>query len=150
MLITLEATAALSVERTFDAPRERVFRAWIDPAAAKLWFAPPSAMWTEPLVLDARPGGRLRFQVTVGRKVYAIHGAYREVRAPERLVFSWEWEDDPDRGDSGRTLVTLELHAQDRKTLLALTQSGFPSESCRQAQRAAWEDCLGTIARLVE
>jgi hypothetical protein len=30
-----------------------------------------------------------------------------------------------------------------------LTQSGFPSESSRQAHRARWEDCLATVARLV-
>jgi uncharacterized protein YndB with AHSA1/START domain len=88
--------------------------------------------------------------VNVVGKVYTIHGSYHHILRPERLLFTWEWEDDPDRGDSGKSLVTVELHAQGRKTELVLTQSGFPSESSRQAHRARWEDCLGTIARLVE
>jgi uncharacterized protein YndB with AHSA1/START domain len=150
MATTLETTAALRVERDFDASRERVFRAWIDPAAARVWFAPPGAVWTEPLVLQARPGGRFRFRVSVVGKVYTIHGTYREIRLSDRLVFTWEWEDDPDRGDSGKSLVTVQLREQGRKTELALTQTGFPSESSRQAHRARWEDCLATVARLVE
>jgi uncharacterized protein YndB with AHSA1/START domain len=150
MATAFETTTALRVERDFDAPRERVFRAWIDPSAARVWFAPPGAVWTEPLLLEARPGGRFRFCVRVAGKVYTIHGTYRELRRPDRLVLTWEWEDDPDRGDSGSSLVTLQLHERGRKTELALTQAGFPSESSRQAHRARWEDCLSTIARLVE
>jgi uncharacterized protein YndB with AHSA1/START domain len=150
MATMVETTAALRVERDFDASRERVFRAWIDASAARVWFAPPGAVWTEPLVLEARPGGRFRFRVSVVGKVYTIHGTYREIRQPDRLVFSWEWQDDPDRGDSGKSLVTLQLREQGRKTELSLTQAGFPSESSRQAHRARWEDCLATIARLVE
>lgn len=150
MATMLETTAALRVERDFDASRERVFRAWIDPAAARVWFAPPGAVWTEPLVLQARPGGRFRFRVSVVGKVYTIHGTYREIRLPDRIAFTWEWEDDPDRGDSGKSLVTVQLRDQGRKTELSLTQTGFPSESSRQAHRARWEDCLATVARLVE
>jgi uncharacterized protein YndB with AHSA1/START domain len=101
-------------------------------------------------VLQARPGGRFRFRVSVVGKVYTIHGTYREIRLPDRIVFTWEWEDDPDRGDSGKSLVTLQLREQGRKTELSLTQTGFPSESSRQAHRARWEDCLATVARLVE
>jgi uncharacterized protein YndB with AHSA1/START domain len=150
MATMLETAAALRVERDFAASRERVFRTWIDPSAAKVWFAPPGAVWTEPLVLEPRPGGRFRFRVNVVGKVYTVHGSFHHIVRPERLLFTWEWEDDPDRGDSGKSLVTVELHDQGRKTELVLTQSGFPSESSRQAHRARWEDCLGTIARLVE
>jgi uncharacterized protein YndB with AHSA1/START domain len=150
MATMLDTTAALRVERDFAAPRERVFLAWTDPSAAKVWFAPPGALWTEPLLLEPRPGGRFRFAVNVVGKVYTIHGSYRDVRRPDRLVFTWEWEDDPDRGDSGKSLISVDLRDEDRKTELVLTQSGFPSESSRQAHRARWEDCLGTIARLVE
>jgi len=101
--------------------------------------------------VDARVGGEYRLGMTGpdGRSHVAV-GVYREVLPPKRLAFTWEWEDDPDRGDSGKSLVSVGLRDEDRKTELVLTQSGFPSESSRQAHRARWEDCLGTIARLVE
>jgi uncharacterized protein YndB with AHSA1/START domain len=43
MATTLETTA-LRVERDFEASRERVFRAWIDPAAARVWSRAPGAV----------------------------------------------------------------------------------------------------------
>ena len=46
--------------------------------------------------------------------------------------------------------VLFRAREQGRKTELSLTQTGFPSESSRQAHRARWEDCLATVARLVE
>jgi uncharacterized protein YndB with AHSA1/START domain len=150
MASTKEKAATLRVERTFDASRERVFRAWIEPAAVKAWFGPPGATWPEPLELDARPGGGYRWTVAVGEKVYTIYGTYREVRPPEKLVFSWEWQNDPDRGESGDSLVTVEFHDRGGKTLVVLTQVGFPSEGSREDHQKGWEECLATIAKLVE
>jgi len=150
MASTKEAPAALRVARTFAAPREKVFRAWVDPAAVRVWFAPPGAGWTEPLELDARTGGRYRWTVTVGQKVYTIYGTYREVKPPERLVFSWEWQNDPDRGESGDSLITVEFHDQGGRTEVVLTQTGFPSEASREDHRTGWDECLASIAKLVE
>lgn len=150
MASTKEAADTLRVARTFAAPRERVFQAWIDPKAVRAWFAPPGALWTEPLVLDAREGGRYRWTVTVGQKVYTIYGTYREVRPPERLVFTWEWQNDPDRGESGRSTVTVEFHDRGGTTEVVLTQTGFPSEASRKDHGTGWEECLATIAKLVE
>jgi len=150
MASTKEAADTLRVARTFAAPRKRVFEAWIDPKAVRAWFAPPGATWTEPLVLEAREGGRYRWTVTVGEKVYTLYGTYREVRPPERLVFTWEWDDDPDRGESGKSVIVVEFHDRGGKTEVVLTQTGFPSEASRQDHRKGWDECLATIAKLVE
>jgi uncharacterized protein YndB with AHSA1/START domain len=149
MARTTEGPATLRVARTFPAPREKVFRAWIDPAAVRVWFAPPGASWTEPLLLDARPDGRYRWTVTVGTKVYTIYGTYREVKPPERLVFTWEWQNDPDRGESGESLITVEFFDRGGKTEVVLTQTGFPSEASRQDHAKGWEECLDAIGKLV-
>ncbi len=149
MASTKEAPAAVRVARTFAAPREKVFRAWIDPAAVRIWFAPPGAAWTDPLELDARTGGRYRWTVTVGQKVYTIYGTYREVKPPEKLVFTWEWQNDPDRGESGDSLITVEFHDRGGRTEVVLTQTGFPSEASREDHHKGWEKCLDSIAKLV-
>jgi uncharacterized protein YndB with AHSA1/START domain len=145
-----EGPATLRVERTFDAPREKVFRAWVEESAVKAWFGPPGSTWPEPLLLDVREGGRYRWRVAVGEKVYTIHGTYREVRPPERLVFSWEWEKDPDHGESGKTEITVEFNERGGKTHVVLTQVGFPSERSREDHAKGWDECLATIATLVE
>jgi uncharacterized protein YndB with AHSA1/START domain len=115
----------------------------------RVWFAPPGGAWTEPLELDARTGGRYRWTVTVGQKVYTIYGTYREVIPPEKLVFTWEWQNDPDRGESGDSLITVEFHDRGGRTEVVLTQAGFPSEASRKDHQSGWEECLASIAKLV-
>jgi uncharacterized protein YndB with AHSA1/START domain len=103
-------------ERVFDAPRERVWAAFTDPALVPRWWG---RRMTRTVVdqLDLQPGGAWRFveQSTDGSET-GFRGIYREVAAPERLVYTFEWEGMPghilvdtasfeDLG--GRTRVTI-------------------------------------------
>src|SRR5439155_21163680 len=74
--------------RIFDAPRERVWKAWTDPRQVAQWWGP--AGFTNPRCeVDARPGGVLRIDMRgPDGTVYPMAGVYREVVAPERLVFT--------------------------------------------------------------
>jgi uncharacterized protein YndB with AHSA1/START domain len=82
------ADRELVLTRIIDAPREKVYRAWTDPALLVQWFAP--LPWTTPRAeLDVRPGGA---SVVVMRgpdgNEFPNHGVYLEVVANERLVFT--------------------------------------------------------------
>jgi len=92
-------------ERVFDAPLERVWAAWTDPALIVRWWGLRD---TETRVeeLDLRPGGRWRFvERNQNGSEAAFRGVYREVRAPTRLVYTFEYE-----GWPGKVLVdTVEL-----------------------------------------
>jgi uncharacterized protein YndB with AHSA1/START domain len=141
---------ALRVSRTFAASRERVFRAWTTPEAIRAWFIePPEGRWTEEPELDPKPGGRYRFAGESGGKPWCVHGTYREVQAPDRLVFTWEWEDHPNPGDSGKTLVTVEFLERDGHTELILTHQGFPHEASRQDHDTGWGQCFDAMERLL-
>src|SRR5205807_8604970 len=78
----------LLLTRVFDAPRERVWKAWTDPKQVAQWWGP--AGFTNPRCeVHARPGGVLRIDRRApDRTVYPMAGLYREVVAPERHVFS--------------------------------------------------------------
>jgi uncharacterized protein YndB with AHSA1/START domain len=137
---------SLRATRTFAAPRERVFRAWTTPEAVRRWFIEPAqGTWTEDPQIDACPGGQYRFAGESGGKPWCIHGTYREVRVPEKLVFTWEWEDHPKPGDSGRTLVTVEFCERDGCTEVVLTHEGFPHEASRQEHDAGWGGCFDSM-----
>ncbi|WP_049576724.1 SRPBCC family protein [Nonomuraea sp. SBT364] len=107
--------------RVFDAPRERVFRAWTDAARFARWFGLPD-MSTE-AVLDVRPGGawRATLRDDDGFEVL-LDGVYREVAEPGRLVFTTGDPDDP--GDGPASLVTVELAESDGGTVMRFHQHG--------------------------
>lgn len=78
----------LVIARLIDAPREKLFRAWTEPALMKEWFAPRP--WTISKVeTDLRAGGS---SVVVMRdpegNEYPSRGVYLDVVPNERLVFT--------------------------------------------------------------
>ena len=79
----------LTISRTFDAPRDVVFKAWTDPAQLARWWGPHG--FTNPVCeIDPRPGGAIHI-VMHGPEPYGdnpMTGVFREVVPPERLVFT--------------------------------------------------------------
>ncbi len=78
----------LVITRVFDAPRERVFDAWIDPEQLAQWWGPNG--FTNPVCeIDVRPGGALRIDMRApDGTVYPMTGAFREIARPKRLIFT--------------------------------------------------------------
>ena len=78
----------LTLTRTFDAPPEKVYRAWTDPALYKQWNVPRPWVITE-AELDPRPGGTNRINMRSPEGVdYPDAGIYLEVIPGKRLVFT--------------------------------------------------------------
>ncbi|MGH9815284.1 MAG: SRPBCC family protein [Candidatus Acidiferrales bacterium] len=139
------APEVVEVRRTFTAPREKVFQAWIDPKMMSKWFArgtkmPPAKV----LKADVRPGGEYHVQVTCppNDTIYELHGSYKEVRPPERLVFTW-WFEALDFRDSVVTVEFREL-GQSGFTELHLKHELLP-ESQRKDHLEGWQDCLQSL-----
>jgi uncharacterized protein YndB with AHSA1/START domain len=77
-------------DRTFDAPREQVFRAFTDPELVARWWAPKDER-LEVEVLEPRAGGSWRFVNTDGDgHTNAFHGVYHSV-AEDRIVQTFEY-----------------------------------------------------------
>ena len=78
----------VEIVRLFNAPRALVWRAWTDLTMLGQWFGPKHFTSSVP-ELDLRVGGALRIVMhgTDGND-YPMKGVFREVVAPERLVFS--------------------------------------------------------------
>ena len=100
------------ITRIFDAPRTLVFTAFTDPDLIPRWWGPAS---TSTIVdkMDVKPGGIWRF---INRDAEGdengFHGVYHDVLAPERLVYTFEWE-----GLPGHALLeTVIFEEHDGKT----------------------------------
>ena len=146
--IAAPAPASLRITRTYPSPRERVFRAWTDARALTRWFAPTDEFRTEVVELDVRPGGRYRVDMIQGERKHRVTGKYIEVRPPERLVFTWQWENEPAEGFE--TLVTIELFDRGGSTELVLTHDRFPDGASRDEHEKGWNGCLDRLGRYVD
>src|SRR6266404_2057372 len=103
------ADLALLITRTFNASRERVFDAWLDPNQIGKWIGPRQVN-AEAKELTAKVGGRYRIHMRGidGSDGPVVGGEYREIVRPQRLVFTWMWDSGHPMGSSGHeTLVTL-------------------------------------------
>ncbi len=116
--VTTPTDREIHVERVFDAPRERVFAVFNDPALIPEWWGPTTIVDQ----MDVRPGGSWRFVVrNPDGTETGFRGTYREVTAPERIVRTFEWEGMPghvlvetvvfeDLGDRTKVTTTLLFH----------------------------------------
>jgi len=135
----------LLITRVFDAPRALVFAAWTRPEHLARWWGPQgfvNVAWE----MDVRPGGAWfrRMQAPDGA-LYAKHGVYREVVAPERLVFTYV-NQAADGTQDRETLVTVTFEEQGARTLLTLHHTGFESVEARDAHQGGWSSCMERFA----
>lgn len=138
---TTEKTLVLT--RIFAAPPSLVFRAWTDPERATVWWG-PQGFKTLSCQMDVRPGGswRIRMRSPQGA-IYTKRGVYREIVPPQRLVFTWAWED---AIPAHETLVTVTFEDRGHSTKLTLHQATFESATGCQAHRSGWTSCLDRFA----
>jgi uncharacterized protein YndB with AHSA1/START domain len=136
---------ALVITRTLDAPRELMFAAWTDARSAAQWWG-PKGFTSVSCTMDARVGGAWRRVMHSPDGVeHRAGGVYREIAAPERLVFTYAWEDAA--GHPGHeTLVTLTFRDLGGKTELTLRQETFQSVAARDDHRGGWSGCLDRFA----
>ena len=138
----------LIIKRTFDASRERVFEAWTKPELLKEWFAPAETHHVPIATIDYRVGGTYRFgiQSKENGKLSVAKGLYREIRPPEKLVFTWTWEGQ----ESLDTLVTIEFRELGKATEVMLKHESFPDPETRNTHSAGWDGCLDRLAKIMQ
>jgi uncharacterized protein YndB with AHSA1/START domain len=137
----IAADRELTVSRLIDAPRALVFKAWTDADQMARWWGPKGFV-TVDYEADIRPGGTYRYRMRSPRGTdHRKRGVYREIVEPERIVFTFAWEDA--QGNLGpETLVTVTFAAVGAKTQLTLHQSGFASTTWRDDHVTGWTSCL--------
>jgi uncharacterized protein YndB with AHSA1/START domain len=147
----------LVVTRVFDAPRELVFRAWTEPERVRRWWGPEG--FTMPYCdIDLRPGGVfLRCMRSPGGPDLWVTGMFREIVAPERLVFTDSFADaegnvvPPARYGAGpdmplERLVTVTFEERAGSTRVTVRHAGLPSGADRDLVRHGWAGGLESLS----
>jgi len=136
----------LQITREFDAPRETVFRALTDPTLLPKWWG-PRRYKTVVDTMDVRPGGKWRMRnIAADGGEHAFRGEFREIKAPERVVWTFEYE--PLAGHisvetltlterDGRTLLTVHDVFSSKEDLDGMVQSGMESGAAESYDRLA-------------
>lgn len=114
----------LVYERTFDAPRELVWKANTDPELIPLWFGPRrySARVEE---MDVRPGGKWRFvQIGEDGSEFTFYGEYLEVVPPERIRWTFMFDVEGVGPQGGPETITFEEIDGGRTAMRAVSHMG--------------------------
>ena len=116
--------ATFHLERSYDAPVARVWKALTDEAAKKKWFGGTPGSW-ELLErhMDVRVGGSERVKGRwEGGVVSTFDATYHDVIPNERLVYSYEMHLNDKK--ISVSLATMQLKAEGGKTTLKVTEQG--------------------------
>ncbi len=138
----------LEITRFINAPRERVYAAWTDPAQLKEWFGPENVQ-TLNFIADVRVGGRYRWDLKNpdGEEMTAF-GEYRELVPGRKIVFTWKWDDD-ENWTTHDSIVTVELSERDNGTEVRLIHVQLPSEESRDRHSEGWNGVLEKLEKFV-
>jgi uncharacterized protein YndB with AHSA1/START domain len=144
----------LHITRVFDAPRELVWKAWTNPEHMKHWCG-PRQFTANHIENDLRPGGKWRlclhsdgFDTGDGvlRKLDLCQGGVnREVVEPERIVYTFKWEENPGLSANVETVVTVTFEENDGKTTMNFHQAFFVTSGDRDGHMRGWNSCLDKL-----
>ncbi|MFK2876629.1 SRPBCC family protein [Rhodanobacter hydrolyticus] len=134
--------------RVFTAPPERVYRAFLDPAALAKWL-PPDGFTCTVHELDARVGGRYRMSFTNfgSGNGHNFGGTYLELVPHQRIVHDDRF-DDP--GLPGTMVTTIVLREVGCGTEVQIEQAGIPDMIPTEQCHLGWQESLTLLERLVE
>lgn len=139
----------LLITHLFDAPRELVFDAWTDPEHLQHWYAPEGCTIAFKLI-EVKVGGR--FHSVIHDPVHGacwIIGEYREIKAPEKLVFTMELSNEQgipvSATEAGKPeewppaiITTVTFEAVSGKTKLTLHQTVAEAEARKTGAYQSW------------
>jgi uncharacterized protein YndB with AHSA1/START domain len=145
------ATAAdqeVRITRIFEAPRDRVYRAWTDPDEVSAWYGPEGFDTPRDRIrIDPRVGGR--YELTMVRRgdgaEFPIGYDIVELVEPELLVL--RSDPIPEMGMHEPTTTRVEFHVQGNGTRMTLSDGPYPGGGSHAA--AGWSAAFAKLGALV-
>jgi uncharacterized protein YndB with AHSA1/START domain len=139
--------STIRLHRVFQAPPERVYRAFLDPEAMVKWL-PPHGFTAKVHQLDAKVGGtyKMSFKNFTTGNGHSFGGKYLELVPNERIVHT-DVFDNP--GLPGTMTVTITFKKVLVGTEVNITQEGVPDAIPAEACYLGWQESLLLLAQLV-
>ncbi len=140
--------STVRLHRVLRSTPERVYRAFLDPAAMAKWL-PPNGFTGQVHHMDARVGGSYKMSFTnfTSGSSHSFGGEYLEL-APNERIRHTDAFDDPNL--PGTMVVTIELKKVSVGTDVQVTQEGIPDAIPAEACYLGWQESLVLLGKLVE
>ncbi len=150
----VKAGTTMTLTRTFDAPRELVFRMWTDAKHFKAWWGPAGSENGETR-LDARPGGEIFVEMRGPGFDHPMGGEFLEIDPPCRLVFTSKAFKDADGAwqfVNHNTVTFEESGGKTIMTLLCVVQRGsddfaIPVDNMREGWSGSFDRLRDLLAK---
>lgn len=142
MTQAIENSLEIRLSKEIEAPRKKVFDAWLDTEALTDFIRPAEGVTVPKVEVDAREGGSFLILMQVGDEQLPHSGEYKIIDRYSTLAFTWN------SGHAGKGSVvtlTFEEIASDR-TRVHLHHVGLPSEDSHRAHNGGWSRILDTLA----
>ena len=141
-------TSTITLHRVLKAPPDRVYKAFLDPAALVKWI-PPHGFTATVHEMDATVGGRYRMSFTnFGTGIgHSFGGVYLELVPGERICHTDVFEDTNLPGEMRMTATFTRVSCG---TELRIVQEGIPEMIPAEACYLGWQESLTLLALLVE
>ena len=141
-------SGTVKLHRVFQAPPERIYKAFIDPDAMAKWL-PPNGFTGHVHEMDARVGGSYKMSFTnfSNGQSHSFGGEFVEMVPNERLVYTDKF-DDPGMPGEMRTTVTIKKVSIGSE--LNVVQEGIPEMIPVEACYLGWQESLALLKLLVE
>lgn len=140
---------SLRLERTYNAPIEKVRACLTDPALLARWFA-PGDMRADAVSADGRVGGQ--YEIAMRGKdpqgndaTHTCTGTYRIVE-PTRVEATFNWTEQPLPNE---TTLRFELESVKGGTKLVLIHEGLPGSEAVRMHAQGWTDCMEKLDTVV-
>jgi len=146
---TKTAERELVITRLFNARRELVWKAWTEPERVLQWLGPKD-FTALAFKMDRSPGGawHSRMRSPEGTE-HSNRGVVREVVEPERLVFTFAWDDED--GKPGREmLITITFEEHRDQTAMTFSQAVYESVEDRDGHQGGWSESFDKLAEYLE
>jgi uncharacterized protein YndB with AHSA1/START domain len=135
-------TATVTVSRRIPASAERLFDAWLDPAALAQWMRRDGGEPSQ-VVADPRVGGS--FSITMrdrfGENVHL--GTYRLIERPHAIEFTWRSH----ATDTAESVVRVTFEPDGDGTVVAVHHTKLPDAASAAAHEGGWTEILGRLER---